>query len=45
MGEKKDKKSISDKVTEKAYRDYDTYDWSGKQVDKGSEVRRKGSDR
>jgi hypothetical protein len=33
------------RVRETMYRDYDNYDWSGKQVDKGSEVRRKGSDR
>jgi hypothetical protein len=25
--------------------DYDLYDWSGKQVDRGADVRKKGSDR
>jgi hypothetical protein len=25
--------------------DYDLYDWSGKRVDSGAEVRKKGSDR
>lgn len=34
-----------DRIVEKSYRDYDLYDWSGKQVDKGSDVRRRGSDR
>jgi hypothetical protein len=46
MAEKKDKK-IDEKtdLVSKVYRDYDSYDWSGKQVDKGSDVRRKGGDR
>jgi hypothetical protein len=32
----------ADRVAEKIYRDPDLYDWSGRQTDKGSEVRRKG---
>jgi hypothetical protein len=45
MADKSEKARISDKIIGKAYRDYDSYDWSGKQVDKGVDVRKKGSDR
>ena len=39
------KDKSTDKIVEKAYRDYDLYDWSGKKTDSGADVRRKGSDR
>ncbi len=34
-----------DKFLEWLYKDSDYYDWSGKLVEKGVDVRRKGSDR
>ncbi len=42
---KKKKEPKTTEIVGKVYKDYDLYDWSGKQVDQGAEVRRKGSDR
>jgi hypothetical protein len=48
MAEKKNpstkSEKLTDKIVEKVYKDSDSYDWSGKQVDSGAQTRRKGSD-
>jgi hypothetical protein len=42
---KQDPRDNRDEKQSRFNGDYDLYDWSGKQVDSGADVRRKGSDR